>query len=226
LTRPQWIEALPSGTGLTYDRRNITNVIVERAKQKKAQTRAAILFSASRLLRARGIQNTSVAEVMAGAKLTVGGFYAHFRSKEQLVDTVLGQAAEERAARLSAAGREPTERLLRLLDQYLTPEHRDRPAEGCPLPSTVPDVSRGSLALRRSLSRVIERLLEAAEVEPPSERQRALATLALAYGGLSLARAVRGLPLSDEILGACAAFGRGVLRPNDGSGAKAREQMQ
>ena len=47
---------------------------------------ATILESAARLLRERGISGARVADVMKGAGLTVGGFYAHFGSKEALVD--------------------------------------------------------------------------------------------------------------------------------------------
>lgn len=180
--------------------------------ERKSRTRAAILASAGRLLRIRGIQNSSVSDVMAGAKLTVGGFYAHFRSKDHLFDAVLDQAARERAAELAAAGPDANRRLRTMLRFYLTSEHRDRVGAGCPLPSAVPDVSRGSAKLRRALVRVVEKLLEGAGASEPSspERQLALTALALAYGGLSLARAVRGTRLSDEILAACAALGERI----------------
>ena len=53
----------------------------------RAQTEAnnqAIQDAASRLFRARGIGGVSVAELMAEAGLTHGGFYAHFPSKDAL----------------------------------------------------------------------------------------------------------------------------------------------
>jgi len=111
------------------------------------------------------------------------------------------------------AGGDTNSRLLRLMQHYLTPEHRDGAAEGCPLPSTVPDVSRGPAPLRRALARVVERLLDGAQATQlgSPERERALAMLALSYGGLSFARALRGTPLSDEMLAACAAVGRRCL---------------
>ncbi len=45
-------------------------------------------------------------------------------------------------------------------------------------------------------------------------RQRALGVIALLCGGLSLARALKGTPLSDEMLEACRALGRAALRGN------------
>src|SRR4051812_22772139 len=57
--------------------------------QQKERSHEVILESASRLVRERGISGSSVGDVMKGAALTVGGFYAHFSSKEDLVAEVL-----------------------------------------------------------------------------------------------------------------------------------------
>ena len=64
-------------------------------EEQKERSHATILESAARLLRERGISGARVADVMKGAGLTVGGFYAHFGSKEALVDEVLRRAATE-----------------------------------------------------------------------------------------------------------------------------------
>jgi TetR/AcrR family transcriptional repressor of nem operon len=57
--------------------------------EQKQRSHARILDSAMSLIRARGIGGASVSEVMKGAGLTVGGFYAHFGSKDALVDAAL-----------------------------------------------------------------------------------------------------------------------------------------
>ena len=49
--------------------------------ERKGHTRERILAASDRLLKERGRGETSIAEVMDGAGLTVGGFYAHFASK-------------------------------------------------------------------------------------------------------------------------------------------------
>ena len=51
----------------------------------KIQTRKRILAAAQRVLAERGPSDPAVAEVMAAAGLTVGGFYAHFPSKGALM---------------------------------------------------------------------------------------------------------------------------------------------
>src|SRR5271170_4068750 len=70
--------------------------------QQKERSHATILESAARLLRERGISGARVADVMKGAGLTVGGFYAHFGSKEELIDEVLRRAATGMRERLFA----------------------------------------------------------------------------------------------------------------------------
>src|SRR6185295_15874713 len=69
---------------------------------QKQQTNQTILQSAARLLREKGISGARVADVMKGAGLTVGGFYAHFTSKEALIDTTIRRTAREMRARLFA----------------------------------------------------------------------------------------------------------------------------
>lgn len=63
--------------------------LVNAKAAKKERSHAAIVLAAARLLRERGIAGARVADVMGAAGLTVGGFYAHFASKEALVDDAL-----------------------------------------------------------------------------------------------------------------------------------------
>jgi len=185
--------------------------------EQKERTRQDILASAIRLLRERGIDGASVAEVMKGAGLTVGGFYAHFGSKDELVGASLRQSMRQLwdemfAAMGSARGAEAVTMLMR---RYLSRSHRDHPAEGCPLPAVVGDAAQASPIVREALAdelvRNAERLGERLDGE--SRRQRALALVALMYGGLGLARALAGTPLSDEILQACRDFARRAFGP-------------
>ena len=69
-----------------------------KSRQHKAESRKAILDSAARLFRERGVEGVTVAEVMQDAGLTHGGFYAHFKSKDELVETALRHSAEQLAA--------------------------------------------------------------------------------------------------------------------------------
>lgn len=182
--------------------------------EQKERTRAAIVDSACRLLRERGIDGARVADVMGAAGLTVGGFYAHFANKGALLDEALRRTAGEMRARLLARIEEkpPSARGEVILKRYLSPAHRDDPATGCPLPAVVGEIATAAPEHRGALAEELRRFAEAVGgALPPERRSAALAMVALMYGGLTLARAVRGTELSDEILRACRAFGTSAL---------------
>src|SRR5271155_1537332 len=53
------------------------------------EIRGKIIESARRLFNRRGFADVSIAQIMAGAGLTHGGFYAYFKSKSDLYAEVL-----------------------------------------------------------------------------------------------------------------------------------------
>src|SRR5262249_48041403 len=160
----------------------------------------------------KGIGGARVADVMSGAGLTVGGFYAHFPSKEALVDEAIRRTAAFMRARLfeSIEEKPPEVRGEVVLKRYLSAAHRDDPATGCPMPAIAGEISTTAPGHRAVLAEEIMKLAdELAKQLPKGEstprRSTALALIALMYGGISLARAVNGTDLSDEILRACRA---------------------
>lgn len=67
-----------------------------RSSQVKAQeNRAKIVETACRLFRESGVENVSVAQVMAANAMTVGGFYKHFDSKDALVAEAFALAFDQ-----------------------------------------------------------------------------------------------------------------------------------
>jgi TetR/AcrR family transcriptional repressor of nem operon len=182
--------------------------------EQKAETREGILTSAARLVRRKGIGGASVEAVMRGAGLTVGGFYAHFRSKEALVDAALERTMAQSRERLfkGLEADPPKTRLERIVRRYLSPAQRDAGDEGCPLPAVVGEVATTAPEHAEVLEAELGRFAEALAQNLPAESSRrthALGLIALLYGGLSLARAVKGTALSDELLKACRAFALG-----------------
>lgn len=191
--------------------------------EQKARTHGAIVDSACRLLRERGIGGARVADVMQGAGLTVGGFYAHFASKEALIQDALRRTSAFMRGRIfdGIADKPAAARAEVVLKRYLSAAHRDDPSHGCPLPAVVGEVStttpehRGVVA--EELGKFADELAThlPSKESSPSRRSTAIALVALMYGGLSLSRAVRDTDLSDEILRACRALGRAALEPRE-----------
>jgi len=193
-------------------------VILTAKARQKGRTHEAILGSAARLLREKGIAGAGVADVMKGAGLTVGGFYAHFDSKEDLIDEALRRTSEEvRQRLLEGLEDKPAEKRPELmLKRYLSAEHRDEVVQGCWLPAAVGEI--GTTGEYRevlheqvaALSSALENMLP--RTSDPPRRYLAIGLVALMYGGLSLSRALRGTPLSDDVLRACRALGALALR--------------
>ena len=186
--------------------------------EQKARTREAILASAARLLRERGIAGTNVADVMQAAGLTVGGFYAHFDSKEALIEASLHRCLGEwRGKLLGRPHEEPWPALLEaMLERYLSARHRDEPSGGCPLPAVTAEIALGGTgkqALAAELAAFTEWLQKGCQSEHErAPRNAVLGSLALMLGGLVLARALRDTPMSDEFLRACRCYGRAALQ--------------
>jgi TetR/AcrR family transcriptional repressor of nem operon len=184
--------------------------------EQKLKSREAILESAAALLRARGIKASSVMDVMKGAGLTVGGFYGHFESKEQLFTETIRSTASTMWNGLldSAKGGSPRERVLNVLHRYVSRQHRDHPEAGCPLPSAASEVAREGEPYRGALETELSGFVQSLAAllgNGAAHREQALGVFALMYGALSLSRAVSGTPLSDELLRAARKLGERVL---------------
>ncbi|MER7760965.1 TetR/AcrR family transcriptional regulator [Streptomyces sp. NPDC097619] len=182
------------------------------SRAQAEQNRAHVVATASRLMRERGT-HVSVADLMGAAGLTHGGFYKQFPSKDALVDEATAHAFAELARRhraaLGAAADDPGAARRNVIDDYLSPAHRDDPGGGCPVAAFASDLARepgsgpggahatyaaGVTGFARSLA---------------DEEQDGLVRLSTLVGALVLARATRGTDLSDALLDAA----RDALRP-------------
>lgn len=177
---------------------------------RKAETRERILDAAEQALRLRGLEEPTVGEVMAQAGLTVGGFYAHFDSKQSLMLEALGAVLGEQRALLRRSVDAPPGPQWRAQAArvYLSRSHRDAERDCCPLPAVISELVNAAPEFRQLLATHLERFVAdmvGPEEAPAQARQRALADLALMIGAFSLARALGATPLSDELLAAARA---------------------
>src|SRR5215217_2053452 len=173
-------------------------------KDHKQATRQRILEAAGRRFKQDGIDGAGVAAVMSDAGLTNGAFYAHFKSKEDLVANVL--ADQLRTQREGFDGL-PSDRagLEAIIRAYLSPEHRDQCADGCPSAALLDEIVRRPASTRQVFTD--EQLATADEIaarlEPAdadAARTDALTLLGLMFGTLQLSRALTDRDLSDQLL--------------------------
>ena len=173
-------------------------------KDQKQATRQRILEAAGRRFKQDGIDGAGVAAVMSDAGLTNGAFYAHFKSKEDLVANVL--ADQLRTQRQGFDGlpsdRAGLEAMVRL---YLSPQHRDQCADGCPSAALLDEIVRRPAATRQVFT---DEQLDTADAiaarldptDPEAARTDALTLLGLMVGTLQLSRALTDRDLSDQLL--------------------------
>ncbi|MFT3697211.1 MAG: TetR/AcrR family transcriptional regulator [Kofleriaceae bacterium] len=175
--------------------------------EQKAESHTTILDSASRILRKHGIAGARVADIMKGAGLTVGGFYAHWKSKEHLIDDTIRRTASELRERLFRELDDvaDAERADVVVKRYLNTKHRDANAAeglGCPFPAIASEVATTAPEHREAVAETLD-LLVKRMTELVKSRRVALGIVSLMVGGLTLARATRGTPISDEVITAC-----------------------
>ena len=187
-----------------------------RVSRKQADlNREIIVDAATRLFRERGLHGISVVDVMAAAGLTHGGFYGHFESKEALAKEASERAFKEVGTRwrerITTDDKAAARRAL--IEPYLSAHSRDNPGESCPVVAFAGDMchEEAGSGLREPFMAGLNRLLDAFGKlmdgdDPAESRQQALVQYSLMVGALTLARATRGEPLSDEILEAAQRF--------------------
>jgi TetR/AcrR family transcriptional repressor of nem operon len=125
--------------------------------EHKEQTRERIVRNAARKLRAEGLNGPGVASVMKASGLTVGGFYKHFRSKDELLADAIAQAFSDTEMLYSALENVPREtRWKELVRVYLSPVHCDRADVGCPMAALAPEIARAKPSVRKRVSGLLK----------------------------------------------------------------------
>lgn len=174
---------------------------MRKSKLEAAQTREAIVAAAADLIRRTGIAGASLADMMAAAGLTHGGFYRHFRNKEQLVSEALSAAGEKTIAIL---GRNMTKGGLdAAVDGYLSKSHRDAPTPICPFAALGSEMARSGKETKAAATEVLEKVLVMLAGDAPDStdaRGAAIVALCTMIGAMTLARVVADNSLSAEIL--------------------------
>ncbi len=178
-------------------------------KVTKAQSlanRAHIVDTASVLFRERGYDGIGVADLMAAAGFTQGGFYKHFGSKADLMaEAAACSLAQSRASskELDFAG---------FIDLFLSRQHRDSPGSGCTMSALCGDAARQPADIKATFAEGIEQAVSGLQHKHIADgnaaddqvREKMISLLAQVVGAVVLSRACPDDSLlADEILQAC-----------------------
>jgi TetR/AcrR family transcriptional repressor of nem operon len=173
----------------------------------KAQNHEKILSVAARSFRAHGGDSSGIGTVMMKVGLTKGGFYRHFKSKDDLVVEAVARAFDEMGRGMVEVARSAPEgqALRAIIKHYLSARHAKSLGTGCVLSALGPELARKPLSVRKrieaSLEAYRERLLP---FVPGQTREEKVAKFRLLFssmvGVLTMARVISAPERREQIL--------------------------
>jgi TetR/AcrR family transcriptional repressor of nem operon len=179
------------------------------SRADKAKTHERIVRLAAKRFREKGLDGIGIADLMNEAGLTVGGFYKHFGSRDELVAEAIASALGgwKRKVEVAAAGG-PAVTFESLIDAYLSESHRDNRAGGCPVGSLAGEIARSGNRARMLVNQEVQESIKlltnflrkryaAGDVKAS---WRAILTYSALVGAITLSRAVWDKRLSRDIL--------------------------
>lgn len=182
-------------------------------KGQKDASRQRIVAVATESFKTDGIAASGLAGIMGKAGLTNGAFYPHFKSKAALVRESISTAVElqcEQMRELIAAGGPG-----RVIDVYLSREHRDAPGFGCASAALLPEIAREPLDTRQAYTErqmaLVDIMAGALPEKIADRRGAAIGIFATLIGALELSRGVSDPHLSDQILASGARAAKAML---------------
>lgn len=108
---------------------------------------------AARTFREQGGDSSGIGTVLKKVGLTKGGFYRHFRSKDDLLVESVAQAFDGMGSSMQEVARAaPKGQALRaMIEHYLSVGHANSPGGGCVLSTLAPELARKPLSLRKRI---------------------------------------------------------------------------
>jgi len=176
--------------------------------EHKQKVRNAIVESARVLFNRHGFEGVTIDKVMEFAGLTRGGFYNHFKNKDELYSEAVSSFLMGRGAQWRAeAGVDPVspnpEMARRMVKSYLSSEHLGNLDDQCPMIALPSDVARSRPEVQLSYQKLLEAMVSLFEgglaQESDCARQQALSLAALCVGGMVLARTLPDSSLAKEV---------------------------
>lgn len=186
--------------------------------EHKDATRRRIIETAGRRLKCDGIDGAGITALMSDAGLTNGAFYAHFASKDDLIAAVVADQLEAQATTIAELP-EGREALTDYVRWYLSLEHRDDVANGCPSAALLDEIARQGgevgATYQRGVAVIVDeiayRLARDWSLDPALARTRAVGLMTVLISSMQLARAMAGEQVAEQILAAGIENARALL---------------
>jgi TetR/AcrR family transcriptional regulator, transcriptional repressor for nem operon len=177
----------------------------------RKEVRKRIVDSARRLFNRFGFENVSIAQIMAGAELTHGGFYSYFKTKSDLYAEVLNCFFTDPEWKNCWEGvhvdLSSTDVGAQVVNAYLSREHYEDLENSCPMVALPTDVARSGITARRAFETVFRAMVDVLERSLPGKKggchATAQAIAALSIGGMVVARTLVDRAHADELRSSC-----------------------
>lgn len=183
------------------------------SQDHKAHTHQRIIEEASMRFRRDGIGATGLQPLMKALGLTHGGFYAHFSSKDELVEKALQHAASEVDGRCNELFN-TTDPLHTFIDTYLSEWHLTSPHEGCPLPTMSIEMAQNGNPSATTDYVINARLKQIQDVlTGPDAEDQSIVLFATLVGALVLSRGAENEDLKEKILDVTRKALKGPVHP-------------
>ncbi len=179
----------------------------------RSAVKKKIVESARRLFNRHGFESVSLAQIMAGAGLTHGGFYSYFESKSDLYAEALGCFFTDPEWKNCWDGVHvdlaSTQAGAQVVRAYLSRQHFEDIENSCPMVALPTDVARSGEKAKRAFETVFKAMVSILERSTVRNNRRrrvtAQAIAALSIGGMIVARTIDDRKLADELRSACMA---------------------
>lgn len=134
------------------------SLAVRYSLEHKVRNRENILSVAARSFRERGGDSSGIGTVMKKVGLTKGGFYRHFKSKDDLLVEAVARAFDEMGNGMEQVARSAPEgqALRAIIEHYLSVAHANSPGTGCVLSALAPELARKPVGVRRRIEALQE----------------------------------------------------------------------
>ena len=156
--------------------------------EHKKRNHEKILAMAARSFRERGGDSSGIGTVMKKVGLQKGGFYRHFKSKDDLFVEAVARALDETGrGMVEVAKSAPEGQALRaIIERYLSVGHANSPGSGCVRAALGPELARRPLSTRKRIEALLEgyreRLLP---FSPGQTREEKLAKIRLLFSSMA-----------------------------------------
>ncbi|MEM6498510.1 MAG: helix-turn-helix domain-containing protein [Pseudomonadota bacterium] len=160
------------------------------SEAEKQRSHGRILDAAGKMFRERGIESTSVADIMKAAGMTHGGFYRHFSSKDELVAAAFKHAVDHVVSDMErqTSPAEQDGKREEYVSTYLSDEHVKNRAQGCPLAAMGAELARGDGLPRKQGADATSRMASLLQTREAPDTAQGRAIMALLLGTITLAR--------------------------------------